>query len=179
MSKQELLQKYHGGNWRLSVDLTEAIAATTRARTQADGPGLERAVARIAVEMERQSKASFSPKRDPRTGRSWAAPADITVQDPRFRELLVRTSEMRAALTGAHRVGPSIGTARLTILGAGDVVRRAMVHMYGVKRRERRSNRSSRRRPGALMQARQFTGFAPGTIREVMDRLIEDMGFGP
>lgn len=161
--------------WKYAADIRPALEAVSGAITRAEGSTLETAVGRLSTMMEDFAIQAFSRQRDPRTNRAWDAPAPATTADPRFRSLMRRSGELAAAVRGQYRVGRAIGTAGLSIDASNAVIRRGMVHLYGVKARAKRANRTNRHRPGAVLPARRFVGFPKAAYAEIIDRLKRDL----
>ena len=154
-------------DWKFRADIDRALEEFSTITERCEHSGLEATAAKAADVMEAESERAFAELKDPRTGRRWEPPAETTLRDPRFERLLERSGQLRAAVRGAYRVGPSIATARIEI-AEGELVKRAMVHLYGVKARSKRSNRATRKRPGQAMPARRFVGVSPARVKELI-----------
>jgi len=131
--------------------------------------GVKAVADRITVAAKSETARAMSNKLDPRTNRRWEAPATATKQDPRYRELLRRTGALEGAITVSQRHVPLGAIVTLGFDGEPDVVRRAMIHTYGVKAKSRKSNRASRKRPGSVLPARRIIGLHASVVRELIE----------
>ncbi len=144
--------------WQMLADMSAAEAFLAEAEARCQGAGVEKVAASISISLAEATADAFESQRDPRTHRAWAPPADATLHDRGFKHLLNRSGELRRAVQAGYQLVPAGARVEVEITGATDVLRRGLVHMYGVKARTRRSNRRSRLRPTAAMPARRFVG---------------------
>jgi len=149
----------------LTVDLHDVMGAARERWPRAiSRTALRQVLEVMAADLLAYSRQAFDTARDPATGQAWPGPAPRTLEDAGFRSLLVRTGELRGAVSNEVRVGEGGGEAALTLPPVGPIVRRGLVHMFGA---------ASKRRQ---IPQRRWAGYPAGTVRrwaEVMRDAFE------
>lgn len=144
--------------WHMLADTSQVEAWLAEAEARAKGDGVEKVAASIASSLSEATAGAFASKRDPRTRRPWESAAESTTRSRGYKSLLRRSGELESAVQTGYQLVPVGATVKVEIVGDNDIVRRGMVHMYGVRARAKRSNRRTRRNPNMVMPARRFVG---------------------
>lgn len=155
--------------WQMLADLSDAESFLAAAEARCQGQGVEIVAASITKVLTETTADAFESKRDPRSHRAWAPAADRTVRARGFKQLLERSGDLRSAVQAGYELVPAGAVVQVEITGSTDIVRRGMVHMYGVKARTKRSNRRTRLRPGAVLPARRFIGMWRDDVKAAVE----------
>ena len=166
------------GGWKVIQDLSAGETMVAEVRTRLTSTGAEKIAAEAAAAMLEAARGAFSAKSDPRTGAPWAPASEATLRDKRHRSLLVRSGQLEREIVSGYKVNP--GGATAFINAQADVVRKAMINLYGVEAKARRTyvrnlpggrtRKESRSRKNAneAIPARRFVGLSDARVATII-----------
>jgi phage gpG-like protein len=166
------------GDWRVIQDLAAGEAMVAEVRTRLTSTGAEKIAAEASAAMLEEARSAFQTKRDPRTGAAWAPPAESSLRDKRYRSLLVRTGQLEGDLAAGYKVNPGGATAFINVQATS--IRKAMINLYGVEAKARRTyirnlpggrtRKESRQRKNVneAIPARRFVGLSDARVSTII-----------
>lgn len=161
-------------DWKVSADLVAANAMLDNLERALTAGPVEKVAAKAAATMAQESAEAFAGAHDPRTGATWAAPADATRNRRGWRGLLGGPGgSIAAAVRTGYALTP--GGARAFINVENEQVKVAMIQFFGGRGKSKsaksraRKSKALGRMTGWSLPARRAFGISPRGVSEIMD----------